>query len=219
MLNTRRVFTPLALAAVLLWAAPARATTIHLTDFIPDGSRSQFNSFELIGNDGTYYTGGSGPYTEDGITVQQVLGDSGNSIWLTAFHPDGAFGWYPDGGDGGYTVITRAGGVDFVDVGFFRGSGFYDAPVTLHWELWDDGALVLSGSVAGLPLLAPQYLGFGGGGFDEIRLRDTQPNWPGLNAFAVDAIELRNGVPEPGSSLLLFGIALAGLRAARKRLS
>ena len=34
----------------------------------------------------------------------------------------------------------------------------------------------------------------------------------------VTAFEIANSVPEPGSSLLLFGIALAGLRAARKHL-
>jgi len=208
----------------LFCAAPAQAATIYLVDFIPDGSRSHFNSFEGIPNDGTHYTGGAGPYIEDGISVRQVNGNPGNDIWVGWFTPDGTKGWYPDGGDEGYTEITRSGGLDFFDVGFLRGTGF-SSPATNFFELWNNGEMVLSGSVESPTGPTSAYLGFGGGGFDEIRLWATLGANGGINAFAVDAIELggQTGpgpvpVPDPGSSLLLLGMGLAGLRAWKNRL-
>ncbi|MGE5360497.1 MAG: hypothetical protein ACM3NQ_15885 [Bacteroidales bacterium] len=115
---------------------------VYRSDFIPDGSRNHFNSFEAIPYGGPLYFAGSGPYVEDGIAVQQVNGFTGY-IWLTYFHPDGNFGWYPDNG-GGYTRITRPGGSDFFDVGFFYTTGL-DVAQT-YYELYKDGVLVLQGT-------------------------------------------------------------------------
>src|SRR5262249_2822920 len=100
--------------------ADARAgITVDSTPFV--GVPTLFNGFEKIPNDGTFFTAPIGtPYTEGGITVQQVNSD--NRIWVTFFHPQGNFGWYPDGGDEGHTEITPASG-KFFDVGFRVATG------------------------------------------------------------------------------------------------
>lgn len=192
-----------------LWSGISMATPIlHTSDFIDDASRSHFNSFEKIPNDGLLYTGGSGPYIEDGIRVEQINGDSGNNIMIS-YDPggrDGRYAWYPIGGDRGFTSISLASGMDFDDVGFLIGSGHN--PVSLaHYELWNDGALVMSGSVSHQTSF--HYLGFEGGGFDTIRLWDST----GVNALTLDAIETRTKsatVPEP-TVFSLLGLGLLGL--------
>jgi hypothetical protein len=107
-----------------------------------------------------------------------------------------------------------SGGSAFQNVGFHYGTGGVAA--TILYELLDDGAVVLSGSA---PLTGgANYLGFSGGGFDTIRLRDTQAGAGGsvtdgsYQGLAVDNIEIQgaNVAPEP-SSLALLGLGAAGL--------
>lgn len=204
-LQLQTLVTPLAPAFLLcaLLARPAAATPITYTvDFIADGSRSAFNGFESIPNDGTYYTGGPGPYTEDGISVTQVNGDAGNDIWLTFFSPEGNYGWYPNGGDHGYTRITLLSGDDFNSVGLLRSTGSNFG--TLFYELYQNSILVSAGFVPQPANGQPAYLGWSGGGFDEIRLRDDCGGLDVCNAVAIDAIET---APEP-ATLFLFGFGL-----------
>ena len=69
-----------ALVLILCCASGSHAAiVVHTSDFIPDGSRTHFNGFEAIPNDGTFYTGGNGPYAEGGITVEQINGNAGSS--------------------------------------------------------------------------------------------------------------------------------------------
>jgi hypothetical protein len=200
------------------------AIGVHTADFIPDASRSHFNGFELIPNNGTFFTGGGGPYTEDTIQVQQINGDPPNDIWVTFgfWGSLGSFSWYPSGGDHGYTTVSLAGGLDFQDVGFNYGTGGHDQHVTLY-ELLDNGVVVLSGSI---PITewnsSTNYLGFSGGGFDTIRLRDANTGGGtvtdgSFNALALDNIETSGAVPEPSTLVLWSGLGAVGAVMAWRR--
>jgi hypothetical protein len=187
---------------------------VYTIDFIDDAHRTNFNSFEGLPATPPLV---AGLYIEDGVRVEQMPfpNNTINTRWWWSGSPsdpkppDGLRSWYPSGGDEGYTRITRADGSDFFNVGFMRGSGQpgFDAPGvgSLLYQLYNNGGLVLSGAVPHTQL--GQYLGFSGGGFDEIRVRDGQVAvvtsfYDGTrNALALDAIEL--SAPEPCSASLL----------------
>ena len=212
--------------ALSVATAAHAAPTVNTSDFIADGTRTGFNGFEVITNDGTFYTGGAGPYTEGGISVRQVNADEGNDIWVTyssGGQHQGSYSWYPSGGDFGYTEISLFGGGDFSTVGMLLGSGF-GTPSYYFYELLDGGSVVLAGYLTGS---FSQYLGFSGGGFDTIRLADcsgcvasdTGVTDGHFQALAVDSIEVTGGgvpVGEAGRSALA-AVAVIGLGLRRGR--
>ena len=203
-----------ALAALSFGAA--QAATVQTTDYI--ASPTHFNGFEGIGS----YNDFGPTYTEDGITVTQVNGQV-NDIWTTytsGFDGQGDYSWYPNGGDYGYTDITLQGGGRFGDISFIAGSGFGGGAHSLYYELALAGSVVQSGS---LSQVSGGWLGFSGGGFDEVRLRDsnsftTSLNDGQLNAFAIDSIKTVGAVPEPETyALMLAGLCALGWVARRKQ--
>lgn len=204
----------IAIAALSLGAA--HAATVQTTDFI--AAPAHFNGFEGMPDTGTF----GASYVEDGILVTQVNGQS-NDIWTsyTYWGAQGARAWYPNGGDNGYTSIKMQDGSQFGDIGFLAGSGYYGSTnLTLYYELALGGSVVQSGSIA--EAYAAHWLGFSGGGFDEVRVRDnnsfTSSLTGGYNAFAVDSIKVAAPVPEPETyALMLAGLAAVGFMARRRR--
>lgn len=117
--------------------------------------------------------------------------------------------------------MSQAGGADFQNVGFNYGTGWHPSLGNgLLYELLDDGAVVFSGS-ASLSPSSPNYIGFSGGGFDTIRVRDNLfGNSSSLTdgaqqALVLDNIELQT-VPEP-SSIALLGICAFSIASRRRR--
>lgn len=197
---------------VSLVSPAANAITLHTSDFINDASRANFNGFESIQNDGMFYTGGSGPYIEDGIKVEQINGEPPNDIWINCDCAtyEGSYSWYPTGGDFGYTKIAMADGSDFNDIGFYSSSGGF--PSLILFDLLLDGSSVFTGSTS-VTNDSFYYIGFSGGGFDTVLVRD---NWGGgsfysgtENGLTLDAIET-SAVPIP-TAVWLFGSGLIGL--------
>jgi hypothetical protein len=214
--------------------------TVDSTPF--GGVPTHFNGFEgtsllsnppysVVGANSFFDTGTA--YTEMGITVQQINPDPSHAsadIWLNFFHPTGSFGWFPEGGDHGYTQITFSSPVN--NAGFNIATGF-DHPATLEYELFSQGALVSSGSlldyVPGPPSSPQDPLGYvhfyGNVNFDLILVRDTTVAPPSdvstdfgpnaeINALAIDNISAGTpsdtAVPEP-ASLTLWGMGAVGL--------
>lgn len=216
----------LVLAVVILagFARSGSAAPIALfADFIPDGSRTAFADFEEAPDT----TDLAQPWIEDGLRFI-AMGAGGTDIWTTctgvaptcqAF--EGARSWYHTGGDNGFTQITRDGGGNFESIGMLVSSGFFDLPVFINYATLQGGAVNLTGSFQ-LDLGGAGYLGFSGGGFDEVLLSATMgaPGSPTSGAFQalqIDSVEtLGTAVPEPASLLLLLG-GLLGAGVNRRR--
>lgn len=204
---------------------------VHTSDFINAADRTGFNGFEGLTANLIYdFT-----YTEQNIRVERT-GISDN-VWtsLGAFRGgfEGDRSWHPEPVlsypiETGYDKITLATGGAFESVGMLVGSGFggycqgsecnyADPYLSLHYELLFHGTSVATGTLAHSP--NAHYVGFSGGGFDEVRLWDRNSNggWPDQSALLIDAVETAGAVPEPQASILtLFGIALV-LAVARTR--
>jgi hypothetical protein len=218
----KKIVLPRLLAAIFaagLSVASLSATTLNFTDFIPDNSRVGFMGFEALPV--TDFSGGVAlTYQEGGILIEQVNGGP-NDIWTTYFTPEGERGWYPNAGDFGYTRLTLTSGEDFQNVGFLLGTGRLSAPSFATYALMNDGVAILTGSLD-LTGVMQQYLGFGGGGFDEVWLRE-QIHVPGEflngteNGLAIDAIEISNVPDHDLASVTSLAALLSALAAFKRR--
>lgn len=208
------------LLAASMWSIglAQAAPVLNTNDFI--GAPTNFNGFESIPNDGTFYTGGAGPYDEGGIRVTQI--NPSSPIWVTLGSMEGSYSWYPNGGDFGYTDIMRTDGADITNISLiFRsyGSG------NVLYDILNDGGSVLTGELAaadGFSFLG--RIGFQGGGFDQVRLRGGELGsgfYDGAqNALQIDSIKigLVGVIPEPETyAMLLVGLLMLGVTAARRK--
>jgi len=210
------------------------APIVHTSDFIADAGRTGFNGFENLTD---WFAYGTSTHTEGGIKVERTGLTRG--VWTvmgsnnrTGF--EGVRAWYPEAVLNypivtGYDRITLASGAAFDSIGMLVGSGYGgycrdDACdiaasfLSLHYELLFRGVSVASGVLTHHP--NAHYLGFSGGGFDEVRLWDRNVNgWPDQNALIIDAIEVAaSAVPEPGTpAMLLLGLGVLGMAARNRR--
>lgn len=222
---------------------PTLAAVVFTTDQIPNSTRTHFNGFESASE---FNISGQtrATFSEGGIRVTQVnenIGRYSPSIATVYMAPgfDGVRSWYPSGGDYGYTSITMDDGSDFGDVGLLRGSGYVTQvpPIIFsyfYFELWRDGTKVQAGTLGPYDY-RQSYVGFSGGGFDEIRLRDSLywnvdhfgngDPWDlggqgsggaTYNALAIDNIEVGIAIPEP-STLVLAIVGVAGYALTGRR--
>jgi MYXO-CTERM domain-containing protein len=144
---------------------------------------------------------------------------------------EGDRSWYHDGGDAGYTLLTRVGGVDFESVGMLVGAGWHptDQFTYVNYEVLLNGVITLAGSIV-LPPTGVAYLGFSGGSFDAVRLSATSnspasPTSETFQALQLDSVEITgardpgpNPVPEPSlAALALCGAVVAFARRRRER--
>ncbi len=206
------------------------------------------NGFEGIGVD-PFPDNTGNTYSEGGITVSYIgtiIPDArlihtpaSPGIWTTwtqAIGGSGNYGWYGPGT--GYTAIKLTSGAEMQSIQFLIGSGWGLQTSYLEYELRNGGTLVGSGVVpVGTGNLSTAgwangevnhdgsmaYMGFTGGGFDEVWLQNQggpasnfDPN--AFEAAAIDNISATS-VPEPQSvAHVAFGLALLGVlrRWARK---
>lgn len=201
------------------------AISVHLSDFIPTVSRTNFNGFEGLPATATF----TGPYTEDGVTVEEIETPPReiDTYYAGEIDPnyagrvqEGDRSWRGNGGSFGYTKITRADGSGFLNMGFRIANDNSEAG-TMLYRLMSNGNLVLSGS---FDMYSHRigFLGFSGGGFDEVdaRVAHSAYGWNGSDFFHfrgggslhIDSVELADAVPEPSSEILLALVAIAMVR-------
>lgn len=209
--------------AAALFAATAcsganAALTVQTTDFL--AGYTNYNGFEGLGSTTTF----TGPYTEDGITVEYI---GTASIWSDSQAAEGLYSWYPNGGGTGYTRITFGGPINAVE--FQAGSGWFGSADSLQYDVLLGGVSVGSGQIAGLSNYTGfSFYGFSGTSFDEVRLQAQQGSVVGFDALAFeagayDAINFGGStstVPEPTSlALMIASFAIGGIARRRKALA
>lgn len=221
------LLVPLAACSLALLAPGAACAALMVPGLFfatPDAETTYASAPALLG--------GQPGWVEQGLRTEQIGGDGGPAdIWTASgLSPSDSGAWYPDGGDDGYTRLTRTLGQNFGSVSLFAGIGWLDdvGPSVTAYELLDDGAVVLSGTLPAL--FNGAVFGFTGGDFDEIRLRayrgplptfDSCPPVPGFrcNYLWIDSVWLVDDpmtVPAPPAGALA-ALALGLLAWQRRR--
>jgi hypothetical protein len=234
-----KLFGATVLFAMVLIKGPAGAATLETTNFI--SSPTWFNGFEGFGTTGTVI---GSSYSEGGITVSPVqipIGPPGPSTGYTGPPPIGSWNawshpglWWYGGSYPGYVDITLTNGAPFQSLQFLASSGYIDGPSIFEYQLLSNGTVVGSGSTlltahanaqAGGPYGNFQYLGFLGGGFDEVRLQaifSCAAFACAYTALALDDIAADSAdvpaVPEPSTwAMMILGFLGLGWMAYRRK--
>lgn len=143
------------------------------------------------------------------------------------------FSWNPQGFDGSEMLYANTGAFERVNISLASGEDFSDVDmqVSSGWSpfqigtmyLWvqllNDGQLV---SELDIDAITGEYVGFTGGGFDQIligsyesaEVRDSH-NANARNTIALDNLSVGTFVPTPGS-LMISGITMLGLSRRRR---
>jgi hypothetical protein len=162
---------------------------------------------------------------------QSLMGYEENGLRLSVNRT--YFSWDPPGLDGSEMFYSNTGALELVDITLSSGDDFQDVDMQIAsgwspneigdvyiWaQLYDDGSLV---GEFNIDLLAGSYLGFMGGGFDQILIgsyvtadiRDAR-NPSERNAIAIDNLSVGTFVPAPASSMFIAIGVLAGVRRKR----
>ena len=230
-MRTRLALTlPFVLVAVLsLGTVPAHAgpiltigsgSAVTRTDAVADFEDPASLFGDLYVEDGIAFSRTNLPFFTNGCGVAGCPGSfsgfSGNFLY-GVYREDGAAGELGASRSthGFFTIAATEGrlfsGLEFAsDAGF--GAGIVDD--TVWWQAYRLGVSVGGGVLSpGTSLV----LGFSDpAGFDELRY--TRWSYE-VDAPALDKVRAQyvGSVPDPGSTLLLFGISLVGLRTWRKR--
>lgn len=180
---------------------------LHNEDFISESEQTNFNGFELMS--GSLFRNGKVPYVENNIQVRQINGQAGNDIYLGYEPIAGTRSWLPNGGDYGYTEITMANGSDFYALELM----FQSPNIASHnllFSVWDNGAMVLQGSIeVGKKEIG--FIGFEGRAFDQVVLRSAYDDASffdrSQNGLKIDNIQAISTAPvaePPSLSLILL---------------
>jgi len=157
-------------------------------------------------------------YEEDGVRV------SVNRTYYNWDVPglDSSGMFYPNTGSLELVDISRSSGADFQDLDMQIASGWSPESIgtVFVWvQLYNDGSLVQEFDI---DMLAGSYLGFAGGGFDQVLIgsyvnaerRDLHNPFE-RNAIAIDNLRLGTLVPAPASTAMLGLGLLMGTRRRR----
>jgi hypothetical protein len=201
----------------------AHAVTLELTNFI--SSPIYFNGFEGIGGSGTYPI--NTDYSEGGITVRGAL-DPGPYYAHVGTTPTSVFGgmgnYFFQSYGNGYTDIKLTGGGEINAIQFLVAGG-WTYPTWLEYRVLNLGVVVAEGTIQnnGYVYGGYQYLGFSGGGFDEVLVQDTwayssfdptQFSAPVIDNIAANPTPLPAALPLFATGLSALG--LLGWRRKRK---
>jgi len=221
MLTAKQLVSHALIGSAIVWApASSAAITVETTDFLT--SYNHYNGFEGMGSQLGFppFT----PYTEEGITVTYF---GGTGIWTTSQPAaEGQYSWYPNGGSNGYTDVKFNQVINAVE--FQAGSGWFNGPVELTYNILLGGSSIATGAISGLPTFSGfNFYGFSGANFDEIQLQGRQGTGnvfdpSAREAGAYDAFKFEgtlSSAPEPASWAMMiagFGIVGGAMRSSRR---